>query len=361
MNINLNDRAALTELDPSGMLTLIEAFPQQCREAFDIARQVEPPKTENLPGVVALAGMGGSAAGGDFVKALFEAHGGAAFVVVRDYHLPNYIGVGDVVFCASYSGNTEETLSVYEDAKRSGAKVVAVTGGGKLQELATQDGFTVYQVPGGQPPRSALGYMLMPVIVACQQMKLLHEQAIEEAIATLEACRAEWGPDTSDNPAQQIAKEMHGALPIIYGLGTWQGYIANRWRCQINENAKHLAFTNSFPELDHNEIMGWIGAANQGVGKFVGVLLESGNEDVRMQTRAEVTERLVSASAQFRRVQGKGESLLEQMLTLAYFGDFVSYYLARLNGVDPVDISNIDKLKEELMPLIEEELDLHHA
>jgi len=287
--MNLNDRAVVTELDPSGILHLTETFPKQCREALAIALATEAPKNENLPSVVALSGMGGSAAGGDFVKALFEAHGAASFVTVRDYHLPNYIGVGDIVFCASYSGNTEETLSVYAEAKKSGAKVVAVTSGGKLKEQAEADGYTVYLVPGGQPPRTALGYMMIPVIVAAQRMKLIPEQPLETAIALLEQCAKEYGPEAADNATMQLARKIHGGLPIVYGLGTWQGYIANRWRCQINENAKHLAFTNSYPELDHNEIMGWVGASATSVGKFVGVLLQDGSETIQMKASSPPT------------------------------------------------------------------------
>jgi glucose/mannose-6-phosphate isomerase len=345
---NLNDRAVVTELDPKGILKLTEGFPRQCREAFEIATRVEPPKLENRPGVVALAGMGGSGAGGDFVRALFEAHGGAPFIVSRDYSLPSYLGVGDVVFCASYSGNTEETLSAYESAKRSGARIVAVTSGGRLKEQADADGFTVYEVPGGQPPRTALGYMMIPVIVAAHRMKLIPDPEIEKAIALLETAAEQWGPEAEDNAAKALAREMEGALPILYGLGTWQGYIANRWRCQINENAKHLAFVNAYPELNHNEIMGWVGAGKQSVGRFVGVVLEDGTESERMATRAKVTEGLIKDTIEFHHVRAQGETLLEKMLMLAHFGDYVSVYLARLNGVDPEDISSINTLKDEL-------------
>jgi len=348
MAINLDDRAVVTELDPHGMLRLTEEFPKQCREALSIAEQVEAPKLENRPGVVALAGMGGSAAGGDFVRALFEAHGGAPFVVIRDYNVPNYLGVGDLVFCASYSGNTEETLSVYHAAKAAGCRIVAVTSGGKLKELAEADGFTVYTVPGGQPPRTALGYMMIPVIVACQRLKLIPEQNLAQAIDTMEAAAKAWTPEAGDNAAKKLARELQGALPIVYGLGSWQGYIANRWRCQINENAKTLAFVNSYPELNHNEIMGWVGAANQGVGRFVGILLEDGSESDRMKARASVTEGLVKGTIPFHRVQAQGETLMEKMLTLTFFGDFVSIYLARLNGADPENIASINTLKDEL-------------
>lgn len=349
--MNLNDRSVLTELDPNGILSLTEGFPRQCREAFDIANRVEPPLLENLPGVVALAGMGGSGAGGDFIRALFEAHGAAPFVGVKDYILPNFIGVGDVVFCCSYSGNTEETLTAYDAAKSAGAKIVAVTSGGKLKEKATEDGYVVYEVPGGQPPRTALGYMMVPVIVACEKLKLLPDQKLEEVIALLETCGEKWGPDAENNDALKLAQAMQGAVPIVYGLGVWQGYIANRWRCQINENAKHLAFTNTYPELDHNEIMGWVGASKQSVGKFVGVLLQNGEESDRMKARAKVTEGLIGGQCEFHPVVALGSTLLEQMLTLAHFGDYVSVYLARLNEVDPENIDSINTLKIELAKL----------
>ncbi|MGV3618076.1 MAG: bifunctional phosphoglucose/phosphomannose isomerase [Fimbriimonas sp.] len=349
--MDLNDRGVLKELDPKGLLELTEAFPAQCREAAAIARAVTPRPLETRPGVVALAGMGGSAAGGDFVRALFEAEGSAPFVVVRDYSLPNYIGVADLVFCASYSGDTEETLSVYDAARRAGARIVVVTSGGELGARAEADGYDVYLVPGGQPPRTALGYMMVPVIVACERLRLIPEQSHEAAYALLDACAQEWGVETSDNLPKALAREMKGALPILYGLGGWQGVVANRWRCQINENAKHLAFANAYPELSHNEIMGWIGALNQGVNRFIGVVLEAGAESIRMQTRARVTEELLGDTIAFRHVQGRGEGLYERMLTLAYLGDWVSLYLARLNGVDPGAIDRIDRLKRELKTL----------
>lgn len=322
------------------MLGLIEGLPEQCRKALEIAKATDPPTLEILPGVVALAGTGGSASGGDLVNALFEAHGGAAFVVVRGYQLPNYIGVGDVVFCVSYSGDTEETLAVYQEAKKAGARVVAVTSGGKLKELAVEDGFTVYEIPRGQPPRTALGYLTIPVIVACHQMKVLPEQPIDDAISLLESCIAAWGPESVDADPKVLAAELSGVLPVVYGLGAWQGYVANRWRSQINENAKQLAISNAYPELNHNEIMGWIGVDKQGIGKLSGVLLEDGTESDQMKANAAATEKLVPVH--FHHVVAKGDSLLERMLSLTLFGDYVSYYLARLNEVDPMDIGSIN-------------------
>ena len=348
MAINLDDRSVVTELDPKGMLVLTEGFPQQCREALAIANQVHLPTLERRPGVVVVTGMGGSAAGGDFVRALFDHEGAVPMIVNRDYHLPAYLGVGDIVFCTSYSGNTEETLSAYADAKSAGAKVIAVTSGGKLKEQALADGYTVYTVPGGQPPRTALGYMLIPVIVACQKLKLIHQQDIEGAIELLEASAAEWTAEAPGNAAKKLAEKMHGAVPIIYGLGTWQGLIANRWRSQINENAKELTFFNSFPELNHNEILGWVEASKLGVNRYVGIILEDGTESAKMKLRASVSEKLIGDICPFEHVQAKGDTLLKKLLSLAYFGDFVSIYLARLNGVDPENIDWLIYLKDEL-------------
>lgn len=338
----------MTELDPKDMLRLTEEFPDQCRKALAIAQQVDLPQLETIPAVVALCGMGGSAAGGDFARALFEAHGGAAFVVVRDYTLPNFIGVGDVVFCASYSGNTEETLSCYEQAKKAGARVIAITGGGKLEQMAREDGHTVCVVPGGQPPRTALGFMAVPVMHFCVEMKLIPAIEFEKTFELLDQVAKDLTVEAEGNAAQVLAEQLFGHVPILYGLGIWQGLIANRWRSQFNENAKQLAFFNSYPELNHNEILGWVNASKLGVAKYVGVLLEDGQETAKMKKRAEVTERLVKDTADFHHVVARGDTLIEQMLSLAYFGDFVSLYLARMNEVDPETIDSINILKDEL-------------
>ncbi len=345
----LDDRAWVTRLDPRGMLALFEQFPQQCRDGLAIGQAIQVEELPTRPSVVCLTGMGGSAAGGDFVRALFDAYGTTPFIVNRDYHLPHYIGVGDVVFCASYSGNTEETLSAYADAKRSGAKVIVVTTGGKLAYLANADGFAAAIVPGGLPPRAALGYMLMPVLAICQKLKLLPEFDYDKAFKLTEACIQKWTVEnTTGNAAKALAAAAHGKLALLYGLGSWQGLVANRWKAQINENAKNIALANAFPELNHNEILGWVGAREQGVANWVIIVLQDGHESLPMKERARITAHLVGNSAEFYDAFANGESLLERMLTLLSLGDFVSIYLAALNAVDPENIDYLNRLKTEL-------------
>lgn len=350
MSHQLDDRSFVTRLDPKEMLRLTEEFPKQCREALAIAQSAELPELENRPSLAMLTGMGGSAAGGDFARALFEAHGSVPFFVNRDYNLPNFVGLGDVVFCASYSGNTEETLSAYQQAKKAGAKIICVTSGGKLAEQAKGDGHSVIIVPGGQPPRTALGYMLIPVLVACEKLRLIPAQDYEAAFNLIEDVSKNLTVEVGfeSNQAKQIAEAMHGGVAVIYGLGSWQGIVANRWKGQMNENAKNLAFPNSFPELNHNEILGWMKAGEQGVSKWVGIVLESGEESEKMKTRAKVTEQLIGKTAQFFKVTAEGDDLLQKLLSLTFFGDYVSIYLAALNGIDPENIDSINTLKSEL-------------
>jgi glucose/mannose-6-phosphate isomerase len=349
--MDLRNRDVMKALDPNGMLELIEDFPDQCRRALEIARAVSIPPMTSRPNAVVLCGMGGSAAGGDFVRALFDAQGNVPMSVVREYDLPGFVGKDSLVFIASYSGNTEETLSAYEQAIARGANVVVVSSGGQATELAHRHGHPVISVPGGQPPRSALGYMMVPVIVACVQLGLLPDQPFETAFAGLDRVSLALGVNGPDEFARELAASMRGRIGLAYGLGGYRTAIANRWRCQFNENAKYLLFVNGYPELCHNEIVGWV-AASQQSDRFAGVLLSDGQEPLRMKVRAEVTEQVIGHElVPFVRAEAIGNTLLERMLSLTYIGDWVSIYLARLNGVDPTQIENIDTLKDALAKL----------
>lgn len=349
MAVNLKDRTTFSAVDPHGMLKITEEFPQQCRQALEIARSVELDEFATLPAVVVLTGLGGSAAGGDFCKALFDQHGAAPFVVNRDYVLPNYVGLRDLVFVCSYSGNTEETLSAYSSAVKAGAKIIAITSGGELAARAKADGHTVVTVPGGQPPRTAMGFMTIPVIYICEKLKLIEPQDYEEAFTVLDKASALWTAEGAEDGPKELAEALVDRLPVVYGLGQWQGMVAGRWKSQLNENAKVLAHANTFPELNHNEILGWVGAERQGLGKCVVVTLQDGKESPNMRTRLRVTKNLLGSKVRFFDVHAIGEGLLAKLLSLAYYADFTSYYLALLLEVDPENIDSIDVLKQELL------------
>lgn len=345
---SLDDRTFVERLDPAGMFRLTETFPDQCRKALSIVDVVSMPSVS--PSNVVLTGLGGSAAGGDFVKAMFDEQGKVPFVVNRDYHLPEFVGSETLVFAVSYSGNTEETLSAYNSAKKRDARVIVVASGGKLAELANKNGDTLVQIPGGQPPRTALGFLFVPVLAMCARLGLVPAPDFRATFGLLDECVRGWTVSTpfDKNRPKQLADYLQGKLAVIYGLGAWQAAVANRWKGQINENSKNMVFANAFPELCHNEILGWVRANDQGVTEWIGIVLQDGSESQKMKKRAEVTAELVRDQATFHNVHARGETLLERMLSLALFGDFVSLYLAALNAVDPENIDSINVLKKEL-------------
>jgi len=346
----LDDPAFSSRLDQHGIYKLAIGFPGQCREALRIAEAADIPFAGEGVQLVVVTGLGGSAAGGDFTRALFESEGRVPCLVNRDYALPHFVGVDSLVFVTSYSGNTEETLSAYADARRRGARILAVTSGGELARQAEFDGVPVVTIPSGQPPRTAMGFMLVPVLVAASRLSLLPAQDIAGTAAHCEASIEGWRRETpfADNEAKQIAAYLHGTMGVVYGLGGWQSVVAGRWRGQLNENAKQIVLTHVFPELNHNEIIGWEGASRIGVSRWATLILEDGAESDRMRLRADVTEQLIGNATKVRRVRADGPTLLARMLSLALLGDFVSLYLAALNGEDPYAIKSIDAIKNAL-------------
>ncbi len=346
----LDSEEYVVRLDPKGMYALTRDFPNQIRSAVSISESAALPQGPAKPDHVILTGLGGSAAGGDFVRALFEETGSVPFIVNRDYFLPSYAGSGSLVFACSYSGNTEETISAYLDARKKGASIIVVTSGGKLAEMAREDGFPIIQIPSGQPPRTALGYLLMPVAVACMRLQLIQLENSDALIEHLKSCVDLWSANIAfaQNPTKQLAASLFQKVSVIYGLGSWQGLVANRWKGQINENAKNMTFSNIFPELNHNEILGWVKADEQGISQWIGVILADGFESAKMKKRAEVTMKLTDSVCQWHTVITPGSTLLQKMLALALYGDFVSLYLASINNVDPENIDWINVLKSEL-------------
>lgn len=348
----LDDSGFLTRRDPKDMLGLTAGLPGQFRKGIELSESFTSQGLTQPRGII-LAGVGGSASGGDLVKALIDEEGRIPFVVSRDYALPNWVEAQDLVVAASYSGNTEETLSTYEDARRRGCQIVAITSGGSLAEWAKRDHLPLIQIPAGQPPRTALGFMFAPMLRVATSLHALPIQDIEGAIRALEDTVGAFGPHvpTAENLAKQIATGLAGKFGLVYGLGGWQTAVAYRWRCQINENGKNLAISHGLPELNHNEILGWVEAAGQNPNGYACVILQGGLPTAQMKTRLRVTEHLVGSRAQFFHAKALGETRLAEMLSLCLMGDLVSIYLAALNGVDPENIDWINVLKGELSRL----------
>lgn len=352
--IVLDDPAAVANLDPDGMGKAIETLPDQWREAESIARDAALDLPQGTKQVLFL-GMGGSAIGGDFVRGLLESKSEASIGVNRQYALPNYVDSETVVIAASYSGNTEETLMAAAEAQRRGAHMVAVTTGGQLAEEAERYGWPLIRIPAGLQPRAAIGYSFVPLLVLAERLGLCGSvsEELAETAGILDSMVARYGFDVpyEDNQAKQLAVALYGKLPIIYGSESWRAVAANRWKTQINENSKGPAWWSAFPELNHNETVGW--EAPEEVTRQIEVIMLRDHFDhervkARMDVTREIMEKAVSGITE---LWSEGESDTARLFSLVYPGDFVSYYLALVNGIDPSPVKMIDLLKSRLASL----------
>jgi glucose/mannose-6-phosphate isomerase len=341
-------REAIARIDPSDQLGDVLALPEHLRDALWRAESAIMQDWDTPAGLV-VAGMGGSAIGGALARAALGDHASRPFFVTRAYGLPTWTMPETMVLCASYSGETEETLACYESAGALGARRTVLTTGGRLAEMARADGVPVIPLPGGFQPRAAVAYMIVAALEVAAQCgagpRLTSE--IDVAASHIEQLVAEWGPDApEDSLAKQIARGLHGTIPVIAGAGLTTP-IAYRWKTQINENAKQPAFSHELPELDHNELAGWEGAPE--MGRFSAIFLDDSDAHPRVKERMDLTERLIagSAVASFR-VETRGQTAIERVISLVLLGDLVSIYLAALRGVDPGPVKVIDELKAAL-------------
>ena len=341
-------REAIAAVDVSAQLDDILGLPDQLRDAL---WRVESARLEphDAPGGLAVAGMGGSAIGGALARAALGDRASRPIVIARGYALPAWTTPDTTILCTSYSGDTEETLAIYEAAGALGARRIVATTGGELAEAARADATALVPLPGGFQPRTAVAYLLvvaLEVAGLCGAGERLHAE-IDVAAGHAERLVTSWSPDADDACLpKQLARGLHGTVPQIAGAGL-TAPIAYRWKTQINENAKAPSFAGELPELDHNEIAGWEGASE--LGAFSAVFLDDSDLHPRIRQRIELTRGLIaSRGAATYRVESVGESRLERLVSLVLLGDLVSLYLAVLRGVDPSPVAPIEHLKEAL-------------
>ncbi len=350
-NINLDDQKIYQQNDPDRMLARIKELPMQCRQAWQAAMSFKlPPGYSDVDKVVVL-GMGGSAIGGDLVRSLVQSEAKLPVIVHRDYGLPAFVDDRTLVIASSYSGNTEETLSAFEPALKTGAKKLAMTTGGKLQAMAEANDIPVFKIEYKSQPRAALGFSFVPTLGVLQRLGFITDKSkdIAETVQVLERLSAKLDEKSplSSNPAKQLAQRLYGCLTVIYGAGI-AAEAAHRWKTQINENGKAWAFYEVFPELNHNATVGFP-LPEEIVRKIRVILLRSPLFNERVKLRYEVTcELLNKAGVAYEFVDSEGKSALSQMVSLVSFGDFTSYYLAILYRVDPSPVEVISYLKDQL-------------
>ncbi len=333
-------------IDRKGMASLIEKMPDHLSEGLRRGRRTGLSKF--TPKNILICGMGGSAIGGDLLKAWLIDSCAIPCDVIRSYAVPSYISKDSLVITASYSGNTEETLSMLEDARRRRAKIVSISSGGKLAEVSSTSSIPHARIPTGLPPRATIGFMFGAMVGVVERVGAAKpDKQVEESLRVLAKINELCGPavSTLDNPAKKLAHEMFGRVPVIVGQGV-AAPVAKRWANQLNENAKCLAFSSELPEMDHNEIVGY-SSDPRGKGFSIVFLDKSANEE-RMADRIEATIDIVRCHAQVHSVESLGNSPMAKMLSLVMLGDYVSVYTAILNKVDPSTTEPIERLKSIL-------------
>ncbi|HEX6790554.1 MAG TPA: bifunctional phosphoglucose/phosphomannose isomerase [Candidatus Krumholzibacteria bacterium] len=348
------DYSALrTHLDRTDMLGRVIQFPAQMEAAWKIGAEFAP-AVESLGAKsferVVVCGMGGSAIGGDLAKSFLGERARVPILSCRDYHLPSHWARGALVVASSYSGNTGETLSAYDAARSHGATVVAITSGGEMAQRCARDGVPACTIPGGMPPRSAIGYSLLPMlhVLRAAGVASFDDREYQEALEVArERCDA-YDPRKQGNAAIEMANDLHRRTAFVYAApGLLEG-VARRWACQINENAKTLAHFAFFPELNHNEIVGWE-VGEHLMSNAVIVSLEDREDHSMTRRHADVGLSLMEPfAARIERLETPGGGRLARMLAIMLLGDFTSVYLAYLNDVDPTPVKKIDALKGQL-------------
>ena len=320
--------------DKSNMINILESIPEQIAEAVKLAKDV---KVTDPVKRIMVAGMGGSAVSGDILKAYLRDK--IDVTVNKDYSLPELAGKETLLFIVSYSGNTEETISAFRTAQRKNMNMVVITTGGKLEELSKISKTPCIIIPKGFQPRAALAYLFFPMLAVLYNSHFI-DNPVEDIKNTIKALK---NPKFKER-AQDLAEKLVEKIPLIYSSEK-MGVVAYRWKTQFNENAKIHAFCHVFPELNHNELVGY---GNIKAGYHV-VIIKDDDDYVKIKKRMDITKRLISeAGINVTEMVIKGDCFLTKLFSAIYLGDLTSYYLALKYGTDPTPVDVIEELKKEL-------------
>ena len=340
-------------LDSSNMLGRIEGLASQCLDGWEKGLRWAVPSGCAASNHLLILGMGGSAIGADLLKDLLRDRVKIPIAVNRSYTIPRWVSRRTFVLACSYSGNTEETLSAARQALQRGARLAAISSGGKLAQLSRQAGFPLLRIPAGIPPRAAVGYALCAPLGLLVRLRWVEKKdlPVEAACSALDRfIRRNLGAavGVSSNPAKKLARQLFGKLPVLYGASpNWEA-VTYRWRTQLEENGKVLTFHHLFPEATHNEISGWVNPPAL-MKKIAAVFLTDQSVHPRTLRRMEFTRRIIQRQgARTLNVRVSGESILERTLKMIALGDFVSLYLALLYRVDPTPVERVEALKKWL-------------
>lgn len=350
---DLDNLELISAIDSFKMANALESAPKHYEDAFKLAENfdVEWLKNKEFLNIVFL-GMGGSSIGGSLLRDWCYEDMALPIDVCRDSIIPGYLNSKTLVFAVSYSGNTKETLDSFSLALKKGCTIISLSSGGLLEEYCLRFNVKHIKVPSGFQPRLALPYLFIPPALILEKLGLIKgfKSEFMEALNTLRGLSEDLKPSTSTNrnEAKILALNLKGKLPVIYGF-RWFNSVAYRWKTQLNENSKVFCKYDVLPELNHNEVVGWENINPSLLNLLSIILLRDKDEPLEIKVRIEILkEILVEKTEKIFEVYGKGEKKLSKMLSAIYIGDYVSFYLAILNRINPTPVKTISILKREL-------------
>ena len=326
------------------MKTLVEGFTKQLQEALDIANKAVLTKKHNIQNIV-VTGLGGSGIGGSILSELVQTECHIPIIINKDYFLPEFVNSNSMVIISSYSGNTEETLSAMKHAFAKQAQIICVTSGGEVESLAKSHNFDTIIIPGGHPPRSCIGYSLVQLLKIIQFNEFVKTDLLAQVKSTITLLDLE--KEHIKAEATTIARKLLHKIPVIYSLGSCEG-AAVRFRQQINENSKMLCWHHTFPEMNHNELVGW----TEKNDSLAVVTFRTSFDYERTIKRYDLCKALFAKyCSSVTDITAEGNTRVEQFFYLINIGDWISCYIADLKNIDAVEVNVITNLKNELAKL----------
>lgn len=317
-------------------------FTKQLAEALAIGNEIKLQPLKSEIQNILVSGLGGSGIGGNLVSEIVSQRLSLTFNVNKDYTLPSYVNDNTLVIISSYSGNTEETISALNYAVKKNAHIVCVSSGGKIIKIAQEQNISHIVIPEGMPPRACLGYSFIQQLYILYFYKCIDEIVIKELWSAIDLLNVQEISIQKD--AYKIAEQLLGKTPVIY-ISAYMESVALRFRQQLNENAKMLAWHHVFPELNHNELVGW----NNINHNLAIVIFRNINDFERNRHRIEISKNIfIKYTPNIIEIYSKGKSFIENALYLIHLGDWISYYLAEKQNIDAVEVKVIDYLKSEL-------------
>ena len=342
-------------LDKENMFSSIWDFPENLSDALELGNNIKLNQEYGEINSVVIAGMGGSAIGGDVVSILEKENINIPFTVSRGYSIPNWVNENTLVICSSYSGNTEETLSVLDEALTKNAIICGVTTGGILADILKKNDKDIVIIPGGLQPRAALAFSFVPITKLLQKIGILDTKIdswLPTVIKSLSENREINSLNTSQNPIFELADQIHSKIPILYSDNSSMSIAALRLKGQICENSKMLCYHNDLPELNHNEIVGWENNSILFDHLFI-LWLNDSSDNKRVKLRQGITQTILNEKKvdQFV-IEMTGNLFQDRFLNMINYGDWLSYWCAIAHETDPSPVKNIARLKKELAGII---------